>query len=295
MVVEYAAVPGALLWTTKQGQGSPLVLCHGGPGDWDYLGRVAAMVDDRATVHRYDQRACGRSSGGPPHDVATAIADLEALRAHWGYSSWIVAGHSWGAELALYYALAYPRRCRALVYMSAAGLIATDPARWQEEYRAHRPSLDPATRRQLALIDARRREARGADYARLDREHTELAWSADIVDRARARDLVRTLFIDGIGINREVNRSLGDDLRRQMTDPALAGKLGALNVPALLIHGAADPRPLWALQRMVACMPSAQLDVIHGAGHLPWLDQPEQLADSLHRFLDDLAVGALAD
>ena len=56
------AVSGALLRTTTQGHGPPLVLCHGGPGDWDDLGAVAGMLDDRATVHRYDQRACGRAS-----------------------------------------------------------------------------------------------------------------------------------------------------------------------------------------------------------------------------------------
>ncbi|HEY7907477.1 MAG TPA: alpha/beta fold hydrolase, partial [Thermomicrobiales bacterium] len=107
VVQEDVEVRNATLWTAHQGSGPPLVFCQGGPGLWDYLAPVAAMVDDLVTVYRYDQRACGRSSGGPPHDVATAIADLEALRAHWGLTEWIVAGHSWGASLALLYCLAH--------------------------------------------------------------------------------------------------------------------------------------------------------------------------------------------
>jgi len=75
---------------------------------WDYLEPVAAMLDDLWTVYRYDQRSCGRSTGGPPYDVATAVADLDALREHWGLSQWIVLGHSWGATLALAYGLAIP-------------------------------------------------------------------------------------------------------------------------------------------------------------------------------------------
>ena len=93
--VEVVNVPGSALWTARQGNGPALVCCHGGPGLWDYLEPVAAMVDDLMTVYRYDQRSCGRSTGGPSYDVATAVADLDALRDHWGLPQWIVLGHSW--------------------------------------------------------------------------------------------------------------------------------------------------------------------------------------------------------
>jgi proline iminopeptidase len=287
--VEYVQVPGALLWTIRQGQGLPLVLCHGGPGDWDYLGQVAGLIDDIVTVYRYDQRACGRSSGGPPYDVSTAIADLEALRAHWNHPEWIVAGHSWGAHLALYYALAHPQRVRAIIYIAAAGHIAVDPERWQAEYRARRPQLGIAEQQQLALLDERRRIARGNDYIVLDREYTELAWSADFVDRARARGLIRSLFIEGIGMNHEVNRQLGEDLRRYMADPTLSAQIAVLGVPTILIHGACDPRPTWALQSLADLLPCAHLEVLPGAGHFPWLDQPEGFTSALRRFLQAFA------
>jgi pimeloyl-ACP methyl ester carboxylesterase len=132
-VEEYVRVGGAALWTARQGDGP-------------------ALVDDLATVYRYDQRACGRSSGGPPYDVATADADLDALRAHWGLRDWVVAGHSWGATLALAYCLQHPTRARALIYISGTG---TDPA-WHAEYKANRAArLGPAGRRRLADLEAR--------------------------------------------------------------------------------------------------------------------------------------------
>ena len=105
---EVVSVADGSLWTVRQGHGPALVCCHGGPGLWDYLEPVAAMLDDRWTVYRYDQRSCGRSTGSPPYDVATAVADLDALREHWGLSQWMVLGHSWGATLALAYGLAHP-------------------------------------------------------------------------------------------------------------------------------------------------------------------------------------------
>jgi proline iminopeptidase len=56
------AVNGADLWVAEQGTGRPLVLCTGGAGLCDYLGPVAAMVEDLARVYRFDPRGCGRSA-----------------------------------------------------------------------------------------------------------------------------------------------------------------------------------------------------------------------------------------
>ena len=120
---QFVPVGAATLWTQTSGQGWPLVLCHGGPGMSDNLEPLARMVDDLMTVHRFDQRACGRSTGvGEGQTIVGAVADLEALRAHWGHRRWLVGGHSWGATLALGYALAHPGRVTGLLYLSGPGL-----------------------------------------------------------------------------------------------------------------------------------------------------------------------------
>ena len=59
-----------------------MVLCHGGPGGYDYLGPVADMVSDVCQVVRYDQRGSGRSQPVGPYDVSIFIDDLEELRKH---------------------------------------------------------------------------------------------------------------------------------------------------------------------------------------------------------------------
>ncbi len=64
---------GVSIWTATQGCGPQVVLCHGGPGIYDHLGPVAAMIEDGATVHRYDQRGCGRSEDLGPCDVRTFV------------------------------------------------------------------------------------------------------------------------------------------------------------------------------------------------------------------------------
>lgn len=128
------AVNGADLWTAEQGVGPPLLLCTGGAGLCDYLGPVAATVDDLAHVYRFDPRGCGRSSVTPPYDVPTLLADLEAVRIVLGHERWIVGGHSFGADLALAYALEYPDRVRALIYISGTGV--QDDRQWHAAYEA---------------------------------------------------------------------------------------------------------------------------------------------------------------
>jgi proline iminopeptidase len=66
----------------------------------------------------FDQRGAGRSrpKGGRDHNTLPhLIADMEMIRAKFGFERWIVAGGSWGATLALAYAQAHPHRVSGLV------------------------------------------------------------------------------------------------------------------------------------------------------------------------------------
>ncbi len=132
-------VNGADLWTELQGQGFPLVLCAGGPGLCDYLGPVSDMIDDLTQVLRFEQRGCGCSEHVPPYDLNTAIADLEALRIHFGFEKWIVAGHSWGANLAIAYALKYSHRVSAIMYISGPGV--QNNREWKKAYNKGKSSV----------------------------------------------------------------------------------------------------------------------------------------------------------
>lgn len=125
MVVMIEADDGAELWVerTGGGPGVPLVLCHGGPGTWDNLGPLAALLDQERPVVGWDQRGCGRSGGsGGPFTLKQFLADLDAIRQQLGISRWIVGGHSWGASLALRAVLDDPCSAAGLLYLSGTGL-----------------------------------------------------------------------------------------------------------------------------------------------------------------------------
>ena len=98
--------------------GIPVLVLHGGPGG----GCSPAMrrYFDPAVyrVVLFDQRGCGRSR---PHATVEnnttwhLIKDIEAIRTVLGIDRFIVFGGSWGATLALIYAITHPSRVRQLV------------------------------------------------------------------------------------------------------------------------------------------------------------------------------------
>lgn len=124
---------GAKIWTVRTGEGFPVILCNGGPGCSDYLEPVAAMLDDTAQVIRFEERGCGRSELVPPFDIATTLQDLENVREFYNVDRLIIGGHSWGSDLALFYALKYASRVAGLICI-AGGRIHND-REWHNAYK----------------------------------------------------------------------------------------------------------------------------------------------------------------
>ena len=271
------------MWTATQGGGPPVVLCHGGPGIYDYLEPVAAMIDDVGTVHRYDQRGCGRSQDLGPYDVATFVDDLDALRAYWGYEAWTIIGHSWGATLALLYAIEFPERTARLVYMSGTGI---DPA-WHQAYRRNREAkLLPADRERLRLLNEERLTASGEELERIDNEASSLLGRTELYDVQRVSDVSR---YDRFPINYSQNEALCAEMKRMEDAGGLDAKVSQVRAPTLVLDGEGDPRPRWGRAQVAQLIPTSRHTTIAGAGHEPWIEQPEATARVLRDFLVDSA------
>jgi proline iminopeptidase len=111
---------GVVLHVASHGEGPDVVVLSGGPGCVHYLAdELLAPVGNRCWFP--DPRGVGRSGGGP-HSMAVAVADLEALRRAIGVEQWIVLGHSWGSDLAVRYALDHPDRVCGVAGIAGHGL-----------------------------------------------------------------------------------------------------------------------------------------------------------------------------
>ena len=202
--------------------------------------------------------------------MARSVADLDAVRRHLGLERTALLGHSWGATLALLYALAHPERVTGLVYVSGTGI---DPgAPWHARYRAN----------------LERRVGPAAARPRTDGEERErciVQWSADFADPDRARAHAERLADPWLAVNHACNAALGAEARRLCDGGDLAERCRRLEVPTLIVDGAADIRPRDAVDSLAAALPSVRRVVLEDAGHLPWVEAPEGFRDAVTEFL----------
>ncbi|MBK3566617.1 alpha/beta fold hydrolase [Streptomyces sp. MBT62] len=268
---------GVRLWASRSGRGTPdtppLVLCHGGPGLWDMSEDVAGMLDSRTTVVRWDQRGCGRSEPcAGPWTTGRFVADLDAVRRHFALERPVLLGHSWGASLALSYALAHPDRVAALIYVSGTG-IGPD-ADWHgafEENLLARLGEDP------------QRLARWRKLPDDSRERAVLQWSAEFVDRKRAVEHAERMADPWFPINFPCNKALNAEARRTAGTPALYAACEALDLPVLIVDGERDIRPRSGVDSLERALPRVRRVTLAGAGHLPWVEDPHGFREAVLR------------
>ena len=65
----------------------------------------------------------------------------------------------------------------------------------------------------------------------------------------------------------------------------LVARCECVTVPALVLHGAHDPRPAWAVDSLVNALPNAEALVLVNAGHTPWLEAAESFTAPLRSFI----------
>jgi proline iminopeptidase len=109
---KYAVVNGAKIWFNIKGEGTPVVLIPGGPGNSHlYLEPWFNKLIKSCKVIYFDAFGRGKSDRAKDSTEYTFnrdVEDLEGLRKTLGFNKWSVLGHSYGGMVAQAYALKYP-------------------------------------------------------------------------------------------------------------------------------------------------------------------------------------------
>ena len=272
------------LWTAVEGEGKPMVLCHGGPGGYDYLAPVAGMTSDLCRVVRYDQRGSGRSQPVGPYDVSTFVDDLEGLRKHFNFERWVVGGHSWGAGLALAYAVRFPTRTGAVLHIAGTGI----DDQWHDEYRENRlNALNESEREEYQQLRAQREHATDAESNRIRDRLRFLSSRTDVFDPNRVDDLPS---FDEHLVSYEANEKVGTDWKNYTEDSSFRQSVYNLSMPVFFLHGACDPRPNHFIETLASKLPCSTFASIPESGHYPWIEKPNEVKASLRQFISNVIV-----
>jgi proline iminopeptidase len=275
--------PVPLYWVAYGPAGAPrLLLLHGGPGaSHDYLLPQMLHLAERYEVVLYDQREGGRSKSEDrttPVTWQAHVADAAAVIRELGLdrAPLRVVGYSWGALLALLYAIEAAGgdlpRPETLALVDPAPLTRAFRETFEAAFAAR--SAGPAVRAlrdELATSGLRERDP---DAYR--QRAFELSVAGYFADPARARDLTPFRVVGRV--QQQVWESLGDY--------DLLPDLAALRVPhALVVHGREDPIPLASSEAGARAL-GARLVVLEDCGHVPYVEQPAALFAALDAFLD---------
>jgi pimeloyl-ACP methyl ester carboxylesterase len=248
------------------GEGTPTVYCHGNPThseDWlPFLRRGGAAI-------AIDMPGWGRSDKPDParfdYSMYGLSAFLERCLDELGVEQRKLVVHDWGS-LALIGAQRRPRLVERLVVANAVPLLPGYRWHWVAQIWRRRPLGEFAnattTRSSMALL---MRQARG-DRAPMPPQFLDMVWSH--WDKG-TRDATLALY--------------------RHADPdrlAQAGRdLGRISCPSLVLWG---DRDIYLPTRFGAAyadaLPGSRLEIVKGAGHWPWIDDPT-VVDRVFAFL----------
>jgi 3-oxoadipate enol-lactonase len=240
----------------RRGSGMPLVLIHGYPLDRSIWDPLSGLLEDDFDLIMPDLRGFGNSgmldSGG---SIAAYAADVAGLLEALQLSRVAVAGHSMGG----YVALAMVRHHTSLI--AGLSLVASQvrgDTRERQKGR-YKAAIDVMEQGVGPVADAMSLQLTSIPEIQLS-----------------MRDLIQ----------RQRPAALASALRAMAERPDARNMIASLQVPVVVIHGDADVLiPIDRGREVRNLLPAADLVEVHGAGHLPMLEQQQAVAEGLRLLL----------
>ena len=253
----FVTVGDAKIYATSFGPAArPVVLGVGGwAGNWELWADPFSILSQRWRTIAYDHRGAGITTA-PLETITHArmVEDVFAVMDAFRVDRCVLAAESAGALTALDAALRHPDRIAGLVLVD--GMF----------YRAPTPQETPFVIGLRTHFAETLRRFVEACVPEPDSEHLK-AWGLKILSRSAPADAI-ALF----------NSATGIDLR-----PELAG----ITQPALILHGERDVIVQPDQARWLAgALPHATLKFIPGAGHVPTVTRPAEIAAEMADFLE---------
>ena len=239
-----------------------MVLLHGVLADGRVWTETAKRLADSYTVIAWDAPGCGGSSDHPPgFRMADHAAALDGFAAALGLDRPHLVGHSWGAVLALAAYQHRPSFPRSLV-------LADGYAGWAGSL----PPADVPARLAAAL----------AGLETLTPDGVVRTWLPSLFSPTADPRVVHGLA----AIMRDLRPTAGADALRALAEADLRDVLPTIDVPTLIVHAELDVRsPLPVAEALAAAIPSAQLVVLPGVGHMSYLEAPDAFGSVVRTFL----------
>lgn len=267
-----AVADGVRFHVVRTGSGPAVVLLHGFTGSTETWAELQSTLCNRYTTIAVDITGHGMSDApADPRRYSLNIFadDLRDTLYSLDISQAAILGYSMGGRAALRFTLRHPDRVAGLILESTSPGIA-DPGE-----RDRRLASD------TELADFIEREGVAAF---VDRWEQLPLWSSLAGAPVAALDRLRA---ERLG-NR--TQGLANSLRGagSAADPSVIAALNTIRTPVRIVVGELDTKYVALGGLMRASIPRAELDIVHGAGHMAHLEQPKRFGELVESALDRL-------
>jgi poly(3-hydroxyoctanoate) depolymerase len=265
-VHSFAHAEGHQIHVVHDGKNDPLLLIMGLGGSSSMWTPLIPFLDDRLII-AFDAPGTGRSSTPMTAVSIPVLADIAArVLDHIGVDCADVLGYSYGGAVAQQLAVQHPSRVRRLILAATTmgeGSVPGNPD-------AMRQLSSPMRYYSTDLFERTAGEVYGGEVGRDADLRAHLAGS-----RSKHPPSPYGYALQLIGGYGWTSREFARDISQ----------------PTLVISGDDDPLvPVINAQALADAIPSAQLMVLAGAGHLFLLDEPERVGAVITRFLARVGV-----
>jgi proline iminopeptidase len=285
---------GVLIYYKSLGNGPPLVVVHGGPGQsHDYF---LPYLLPLARSHRLifiDERGSGRSQRLQDvslYTVENMVEDVEDVRAALNLGKISLLGHSCGGVIAEAYALKYQQNLSHLI------LNSTFPSTKQmnEVLAREKAQMSPAKLKRLNELERAGLFGKGEawEHGRYPAEYENLAWGPGyfpFLYGARP-DSNYDPATGNAPTNWELYRAMWGEHGEFVIDGNLKSveyldRLPTIHVPTLVMAGDHDECDPSLGREMHEKIAGSELVILPNSGHMNFVDQPDLWQKSVEDFL----------
>jgi proline iminopeptidase len=253
------------------GEGFPVIVLHGGPGLDHSMFRpyLDPLADDFRLLY-VDERGQGRSERVDPRSLSLEVfaRDVDLLAEALGLERFALLGHSFGAIITTFHAIELGT---AAAYVISAGVDATEPM--MADVESSLEALGEGGKAIAASWEQEQTVSSEEELAELLRAQMPFHFHGPVPpgygdDTVFSPDVLRHFAQVGYG-NFDFTRNLG-----------------RIDRPTLVIVGEKDrtttPRAARALH---AGIPGSELVVVEGAGHMSFVEKPDEYLAAVRSFL----------
>jgi len=281
----YINVPGGKIWYKVVGQKKkiPLVVLHGGPGfPHDYLEVLENLGDEREIIF-YDQLGCGKSDRpDDPHlwTVERFVEELEEIVRFLGFSEYHVLGQSWGAALAVSFALKQPAGLKSIIL---ADPYLSSPL-WMKDAERLKTLLPKDTQEIMARHE-REGTVESVEYGEAIKKYNDafvlrLASVPEAIQRSEdgmSKIIYRTMW----GFKEPL-------LTGTLKEFDLADRLHEVLLPVLLLCGRYDEATPESTRYFQTLFPNARMEIFEKSAHLPFLSETREFLGVVRKFFQEI-------